>query len=130
MKWKRKIGILCLGVFLVWYLLFNHTGQISIKCPIYEIFHLYCPGCGVTRMIQSFAKGNFYQAFRYNPLLFLLFPFFLLYFLYSYFCKRCNKKNIIEKWEPKVWYILIGIFLVYGILRNISYFDFLKPTTL
>ena len=127
---KRKIGVLCLGFLLIWYLFFNHIWQIPIFCPIYEFFHLYCPGCGVTRMIQSFFKGDFYQSFRYNPLLFVTLPFFLLYFLYSYYCKRFRKQNKIEKWEPQIWYILIGIFFVYGILRNIPYFDYLKPTKL
>ena len=51
---------------------------ISIPCPFHFITGLYCPGCGITRMIKSILKLDFYQAFRYNQLLFILLPFFII----------------------------------------------------
>ena len=44
-------------------------------CISRMIFHTPCPGCGMTRSLQSIWHGNFTLAFRYHPLgppLFLL----------------------------------------------------------
>ena len=81
-------------------------------------------------MLLSILDGNFKQAFRYNPLLFIFMPFILGYFIEELVVSIQNKPSIIEKLEPYIWYVLIGIFGIYGILRNIPLFDFLKPTVL
>ncbi|MCI8548142.1 MAG: DUF2752 domain-containing protein [Bacilli bacterium] len=96
----------------------------TIPCFFYKITGFYCPGCGITRMILSIAKGDYYQAFRYNPFLFLSLPLFLFlfvnHFLHYRFLTRKKQNNI---------YIAFIIFLVlYGILRNIPFFSYLKPT--
>ena len=120
---KNLAGIgLVAGYFLV-----GHYFNFYLKCPIYELTHLYCPGCGITRMIISLVKGNFYQAFRYNPLLFILIPFVVWYFLDVIIASKRKKNPFLERFEPNIWYILIGIFMVYGILRNIPGFEFLQP---
>lgn len=92
----------------------------QIKCPVRHIFHLYCPGCGITRMIISLLKLDFYQAFRYNPLIFILIPITLIN---MFLVKNKKIQNII-------WYLLIIISLLFGVLRNISTFDYLAPTKL
>lgn len=118
MKKIRNIGIFL--VILVIYLIVGEHFNIFLKCPIRLIFHLYCPGCGSTRMFRSLLHGNFYQAFRFNPLLFISLIMYLIYLLLD--------KKITKKLEPFIWYFLIGIFIIYGILRNIPFFKFLAPT--
>ena len=125
---KKIIEIFSLLLIVIAYLILNKYHIIYIPCLVHEITGLYCPGCGVTRMIINILNGNFYQAFRYNPLLFISIPFFILYFLDLIISKVKNKKMVTELFEPHIWYILIGIFIIYGILRNIPYFDYLKPT--
>lgn len=125
---KKLITSLCCIVLLINYLLLGDYFGIYLFCPIRKFLGLYCPGCGVTRMLLSLLKGNFYQAFRYNPLVFVLLPFLITYYLdylYSFFK---NKKTKFHVLEPSAWYVLIGIFLIYGILRNFPFFEFLKPT--
>ena len=125
---KKFIGVFSLLLIIIVYLILNKYHIICIPCLIHEITGMYCPGCGVTRMLINILSGNFYQAFRYNPLLFIFIPFFILYILDLFISKVKNKKMITELFEPYIWYVLIGIFIVYGILRNIPYFDYLKPT--
>lgn len=128
---KRKIGlIIVIVVGLVCYLLLGDYFHLYLFCPIKKVTGLYCPGCGVTRMLLSILKGNFYQAFRYNPLIFILLPFFIIYYLDYLYCSTKKKKPSFSRLEPGIWYVLITIFLVYGVLRNIPIFDFLRPTTL
>ena len=70
-------------ILLILYLLLGHYFHLYLFCFIKKIFGFYCPGCGITRMLYSIITFDFYQAFRYNPLLFIMLPFgMLLYFDY------------------------------------------------
>lgn len=101
---------------------------ISIPCPVHFLTNLHCPGCGVTRMIKSILKLDFYQAFRYNQLVFVLLPFFI-FLLIDYLIKKVlNKESIYKKIPEKVWIVLIIIFFIFGIIRNI--FPYFAPTTI
>ena len=127
-KQKFKLSIKLLIYIIIIYLIYTYlyyNYSIKIPCLFHEITNLYCPGCGITRMIISICKLDFYQAFRYNPLLFILMPFFVIYGIIYYINWLNNKKTIINK---KVWNILLIIIILYMILRNIPYFSFLAPT--
>ena len=79
-------------------------------------------------MIKSILKLDFYQAFRYNQLVFVLLPFFI-FLLIDYLIKKIlNKESIYKKIPEKVWIVLIIIFLIFGIIRNI--FPYFAPTTI
>lgn len=119
---KKFVVVLFL---LVLYLVIAGYFNIYIPCPIKAITGFYCPGCGITRMIKSLFELDFYAAFRYNPLLFISLPFDL--FLYFDYVFRKNK-SLYKKIPELVWYIIIILLIVYGILRNIPYFSFLAPT--
>lgn len=128
---RRKIFKIVLVTFLlIVYLLVGNHFNIYLFCPIKKFLGLYCPGCGVTRMLYSILKGQLYQAFRYNPLIFISLPFFVFYYIDHLYSINKNKKKRLSFLEPSIWYFLIVIFLVYGILRNISFFDFLRPTVI
>lgn len=133
MKNKRLITslfvILCLIlVFCVYYFVFLKY-DFCIPCIFHEITNLYCPGCGITRMLFSLIKLDFYQAFRYNVLLFISLPF-SIYVFADMFIKFLMYKNdyFYKKINNKIWFFLLIIVLIYGVMRNISMFDFLKPT--
>lgn len=105
-------------VFIAVYLM--EKNNIVIYCPILKITGFYCPGCGITRMFISLLSGNIYQAFRYNPLVFILFIFIPIYFIVEKYINKNTKKKIL--------YGLLVIVLVYTIARNIPIFSFLEPT--
>ncbi len=122
---KKKIIIaIFLLLLLIIYLLLGNYFHLYIDCPIKKITGLYCPGCGITRMLLSILKLDFYQAFRYNPLVFISLPFFIFFLLESITTK---KEPLYNKIPTKIWVIIIIIFVIYGILRNIPFFDFLSP---
>ena len=114
-------------LLLIIYLLISSYFHFYIPCPIKTITGFYCPGCGITRMLLSLLKLDFYGAFRYNPLLFILLPIGL-YLYIDYLIRK--DKSLYKKIPEKVWYVVIVIFIIYGILRNIKAFDFLAPTTI
>ena len=98
--------------------------KITSLCPIKAITGLECPGCGITRMFVALFHGNIYQAFRYNPLVFIELPIiFILLVLYKFKKEYRKVINII-------FIVLLIITIVYGVLRNIPMFYFLAPTQL
>jgi hypothetical protein len=117
---KKKIFILIiLLVFSILYLVIGNLIHIYIPCFIHQLTGLYCPGCGSTRMMFSILKFDFKAAFQYNQLLFILSPailFLLIDYIYSWIV---DKKCLVKKIPNYIWYILIVILLIYGILRNI-----------
>lgn len=101
--------------------------HIGIKCIFYTLTKLYCPGCGVTRAIFSLIRFKFKEALHYNLLVTVLLPF-----IFSYIFLRIvnwinfsNKK--IKIFNYKFWNFLLIITIIFGILRNIKFFDFLAP---
>ena len=119
---------LIIAILLILYLVIGHFFHIYIPCPINHLIGLYCPGCGITRMLFSILKLDFYQAFRYNPFLFVLFfPSGVLYLNYLY-CQYKNKVSWYVRIPKKIWYILLVLLIVYGVVRNII--PFLQPTDL
>ena len=59
---KKKVIIIIFGLILL-------SGVYS--CPIYRIFGIPCPTCGVTRAYRLFLSGYFREAFLMHPLFLL-----------------------------------------------------------
>ena len=123
---KKRITYIILAIALILYLVFGHIYHIYIPCPIHYITGYYCPGCGLTRMLFSILKLDFYQAFRYNPFVFILFfPSVVLYINHIY-SKYKNKTSWYNKIPVSVFYIILVMVIIYGVLRNI--YPILAPT--
>ena len=121
---KRIINIFTLTITIVLILLFLKL--INYKCIYRELFNIYCAGCGFTRMIESIINLKFYQAFRYNPLFFILFIIFIPYFIYQVYLYI--RYGNIKKPSLKLLIILVIILFIYMVLRNIPLFNYLIPT--
>lgn len=110
-------------VYLQWYRL---TG-IGIPCMFRKITHLYCPGCGVTRMCIYLSRLDFYHAFRSNPLIMIIAPILLIIMIrYARSYILYNKKYLLKR-EVCIVYVMLISLLIFGVLRNIPYFYYLRP---
>ncbi|MGF7046772.1 hypothetical protein J2T13_001270 [Paenibacillus sp. DS2015] len=63
---------------------------------------------------------DFAQAFRYNPLIFILLPLYTMYFL--------TKKKQMRRSSNGIMVVMLTLTLAFGLLRNIPFLDFLAPT--
>ncbi len=121
-----NIFIVCICIAFV--IIEWHIGY-RIQCPIHQHFEVNCPGCGTTRLIESVLYDHdLYQAFRWNPYVFIMWPIVILVYLYQ------NIFYVFRgKWSKfTIWFI--GIFLstliIFGIVRNFPCLMFLSPTQL
>lgn len=95
-------------------------------CLFKNLFDIECAGCGGTRMFMSLLKLDFYQAFRYNPYVFLLLIVGILYGLYFIIMKVLKKKVYVPgiKWL----YVFLVMTFLFMLFRNLPGFEFLLPT--
>lgn len=120
------INILCVCIAIAFVVIEWHIGY-RIQCPIHQTTHYNCPGCGTTRLMEAlFFYGDLYQAFRWNPYVFIMWPVVILFWLYQ------NVFYIIKSKMSKYTIIFIVLFLVtltvFGIIRNLPCLEFLSPT--
>ena len=121
-QYKNECLFLLAFFFIVLMLrIFN----LSIPCLFHLITNLYCPGCGITRMFFSLLSLNFKESFFYNPWVFILLVFGLLYYIYAFICFIFNFEK--RKVPNIVIYIILVLTLIYWVLRNIPYFSILAP---
>lgn len=116
---KRILNIIVLIILLIIILLYSLKilEIIKFKCIFKELFGIYCAGCGTTRMIKALLKLDIYNAFIYNPVMFIYFILFGIYFIYN--AILYIKEARIKKPKFCIVIILIVILFVYMLLRNI-----------
>lgn len=124
---KKIVTLLIIILLFILYLIIGKYFSLYLDCPIKKLTGLYCPGCGITRMFLSILQLDFYQAFRYNPLVFISLPFFIFFYLQGLFTK---KEPLYNKIPTQIWVVIIVIFIIYGLIRNIPFFHFLAPTVI
>ena len=117
------VAVMAAGII---YYLLSCMG-ISLPCVFYEVTGLYCPGCGATRMCASFIRLDFYNAFRSNQVSFFVFPVLAVIFIRKLYYYIRYGEQLHEKWMTVLSVISLIALLVFGIIRNIPYFEFLRP---
>jgi hypothetical protein len=94
------------------------------RCPIYELFHLQCPGCGATRAIAAILHGHFIEAMSLNALITLLLPFAAAYGILCYY--RLLQRKVL-RWPqppPAVLYAALAAAAVFTLIRNLPLHPF------
>ena len=118
-KAKRLRNILALSLcFVIYYGIIKYTGK-GIPCLFRYIFHLQCPGCGITHMFLALAKGDLREAYQSNPVILCFSPFLgwiLIKSIRNYI--NCTK-TIWNKWENSGMMLLLAALIVFGVIRNL-----------
>lgn len=121
----KPIAIL-LAVGFIYTIICNITGM-GIPCPIHTIFHIYCPGCGITRMFRYLSQFKFYEAFSSNCVVFCMLPFSAaVYVHHCYRYIRYGKRKLSRLENILIWTAIV-ILLIFMVVRNIYPIDILIP---
>lgn len=126
---KVIFQVLVVIVLILGYYFLNKFINLAIPCVFHELTGLYCPGCGITRCLFAILHGDLKTAFKYNQLVFIILPFMLVYYIYTSYLYIVDKNNNnkFKKVFNIIWIFLLFIAISYAILRNLNYFDFLRP---
>ncbi len=120
MKGRRTLNV-CLGIFILagYYGFVQHTGT-GIPCLFRYVFHVKCPGCGVTHMLMAMAEGNLLLAFYSHPVLFIFSPF--LAWLLGKAVKGYIEGDTVvwKRWESAGMLIFLTVLLMFTVIRNIA----------
>lgn len=129
-QFRRAVVVLTvtaiIGVLVLLIVYSKVVFDIGVICPIHEILGLECPGCGGTRMALALLELDFYQAFRYNPFLFIALPICGIIYVWQMFTYIKSNKL----WSKlDIFLIIYAIALcAFGIIRNMPLFSYLAPT--
>jgi hypothetical protein len=106
------------------YLLDPETSDLYPTCPFLALTGFYCPGCGTLRALHQLTRGHPVAALDLNPLMMLLLPF-VAYFLASHAMLAVTGRPLRTYFvRPALIWALLGIVLLYWLLRNIPAYPF------
>lgn len=93
-------------------------------CPFKQIFHIACPGCGLTRAIRELISFNFIKSFKMNilgiPITIII--ILSIIFIIKDIIKDENKYILtITKLVKKYYILIIIILIVTMILNNLNH---------
>ncbi len=125
---KRAIHFVLLtiiaGLALLFYLLDPAENQLFPKCIFHSVTGYHCPGCGSQRAIHSLLHFDLAGVVSNN---FLFIPAMLL-IVYHYAHPLLNK---LLHWKlPNILYrkitplIILGLIILFWILRNLPFYPF------
>lgn len=121
------IGLIILAILAIIILVWQ-SKTIGYVCPTKRYLDIECPGCGGTRMVLSILQGDIYQAFRYNPFIMITMPIMFLIAIQQMVLFII--RGTFSSWLDKVLITYAITLFMFGIIRNISMLDFLKPTVI
>jgi hypothetical protein len=90
------------------------------QCPIHELLHLQCPGCGATRALAALLRGHLVEAMCLNALVTLLLPIAAAYGILCY--RRFLQHKAIRPPQPSpaAIYAALALTVVFTVIRNLS----------
>jgi hypothetical protein len=94
------------------------------RCPIHELFHLKCPGCGGTRAVAALLHGHLREALHWNALVTLLLPIAAAYGIYGY--RRLLQHKPLRWPQPptSAIYAALAVAIVFAMVRNLPHVSF------
>lgn len=116
--------LISLGGF---YILWCRYSLVHIPCIFHKITGLYCPGCGVTRMCLALIRLDLSTAFECNRMVFMILPvaFPMVVWQLNRYIQIGNTR--FTKWQKSLIWLMVVSLILFGILRNMPAFYFLRP---
>ena len=118
--WQHRVLWLSLALFML--LAWSVTGT---SCTVRSITGLPCPGCGLTRALLLFLRGDLVGAWAMHPLFWLAVPVLaaILYFMIRDPAKLYSRKATF------IWTGVAALFMIVYLVRMALIFPDAEPLT-
>lgn len=133
--WSRgreslSLGVLALGaaaaVTLVATVDPNEAGHYP-TCPFLAVTGLFCPGCGSMRAVHALAYGDVAAAVLLNPFAVAAAAYLLAWWVTRLVRLTGRSAPSLSTSRPGFVWVLMGLLVVFGVLRNLPGLDWLAP---
>ena len=91
------------------------------QCPVYQLLHIQCPGCGATRALAALLRGHLTEALHLNAFATLMFPPALVYAAICYRRYLCIEPIRWPRLPPTGIYAALVAAAIFTILRNLPF---------
>ena len=113
------IGLLSIYVVVNWI-----VPHFKGTCIFYQLWGVYCPGCGGTRSLLALAHGHILQSAWYHPLLLYCAGMYLAFML-SHTLEKLHVPFIRGmKFQEWIMYGMLVVLILNCILKNVLKFAF------
>jgi hypothetical protein len=105
----------------------NAPGSLFPPCLFRTFTGLFCPGCGITRMLHALAHGDVQRAAEMNLMVLAMLPALALIAVNEAASRRFLAPAIARPlYSARLWLAAVAVF---GVLRNLPWapFDALAP---
>ncbi|GII26662.1 DUF2752 domain-containing protein [Planotetraspora mira] len=123
-----------LGVAAVTGAAFTYVGAVDPNqpghyptCPFLFLTGLYCPGCGSLRAMHALGHADFVSALGLNPLAVATLPFLLFWWGRWTLRSWQGRPARTSLAHPAYIWGLFVVVLVFGVVRNTPFGQFLAP---
>jgi len=89
------------------------------RCPIYELLHLQCPGCGATRAFAALLRGHFSEAMHLNGFAVIVLPIAVIGSV-RWYCRFVRRE--VDHWpQPSsaAIYTTLAAAMIFTVVRNL-----------
>lgn len=118
------VGLVLFGFSAVLYWFNPEQHNFYPKCMLYTATGIQCPGCGGLRAMHALFHGQIDEAFRLNPLLFVLLPM-LAYLVIREIAWHLFRKDLPRLFQRPLWiWGFLVLIIVFAILRNLPFGPF------
>lgn len=93
--------------------------HIGIPCLFFTVTGHFCPGCGMTRAISALLTCQFQLAWQYNMLVYILPIVLVIHF-------KMKRLGLTKQAEMMLYFVILFV-IAFGVLRNLSGFNYLAP---
>lgn len=105
----------------------NAVGSLFPPCIFLRLTGLYCPGCGITRMLHALVHGDVARAAEMNVMVLAMLPLLALLLANEAASRRMLAPVLARPlYSARLWLVVV---VAFGVLRNLPWapFDALAP---
>lgn len=96
----------------------SHYAYLYPGCPIYNLLHIHCPGCGMTRAFTALLHGDILLSIRQN--IFCIISVIVSVWLYIEFLFKVFGKKAPFSFNTTFWaWVALILCIIYFVIRNV-----------